>query len=101
MKKGNLIIGISVAIILLILYQFSRRSGYADRWRGPLIKSLPFDDGEINGCKGCRWGFQDGSGNKSQVVSCANCGNGKPSSVFAPYCRSRESLHSDGKVLAC
>ena len=94
---------IAALVVLLALMSFSRSSGYYENWRnGSRIRYIPFigKSQKINGCSGCVWGDGKGGGNR-EVVTCADCGSGKPSSVFAPYCQSRKSLHSDGKNLAC
>lgn len=97
--KKNIIVGL--VILLVVFYIFSSNSGYAEKWgNGRTIMYKPFRNNEVKGCKGCVWGDGKGGGNMS-VITCDNCGNGKPSAVFAPYCPGRKSLHSDGTILAC
>ena len=93
---------IAALVVLLALMSYSRSSGYYENWgNGRRIYYIPFTGkSQINGCSGCVWGDGKGGGNM-EVVTCADCGSGKPSNVFAPYCPSRKSLHSDGKNLAC
>ena len=95
---------IAALVVLLALMSFSRSSGYYEKWgNGNRIKYFRFTGkNQIKGCSGCVWGDGNGKGGGNQlVVTCADCGSGKPSNVFAPYCPSRQSLHSDGKNLAC
>jgi hypothetical protein len=94
---------IAALVVLLALLAFSRRSsGYYNKWmNGNRIGYIPLTgNNQINGCSGCVWGDGKGGGNMD-VITCANCGSGKQSKLFAPYCPSRKSLHSDGKNLAC
>lgn len=85
--------------VLLWLYRSSKTSGYSNWSGGNKIEYIPFDK-PVPGCKNCVWGDGKGGGNRD-VITCSDCGNGKPSNVFAPYCNSRKSLKSDGKVLSC
>ena len=92
---------IAALVVVLALMAFSRSSGYENWGNGSRIAYIPFTGkGQINRCSGCVWGDGKGGGNR-EVITCADCGSGKPSNVFAPYCPSRKSLHSDGKNLAC
>jgi len=92
---------IASLMVILAFMAFSRSSGYYGNWGyGGRIKYIPFREGSIKGCSGCVWGDGKGGGNRD-VITCKNCGSGNPSSVFAPYCRRRKNLHSDGKNLTC